>query len=90
MTTGQTDSRAITLDEAIGWIAEMFEEPRGNVHESTPRTDVPAWDSLGQLVLMAALDQRFSIRLTQEELTSLSSVQDILTILRKHGRLIDR
>ena len=78
----------MTVNEALGWIAEMFEEPKANIVSSTRRNEIPAWDSLGQLILMSALDQQFGIRLTQDELSSLASVQDILNILDKHQRLL--
>ena len=88
MTSGQADSRReLSLGEALEWIAELFEEPKDRIQANTARGDVPAWDSLGQLVLMSALDQRFGIRLTQDELASLRSIRDILTILGSHGRL---
>ena len=76
---------ALTLDQALAWIAEIFEEPV--MTRTTLRRDIPAWDSLGQLILMSVLDQRFGIRLTPAELSSLSSVQDILNILTTHHRL---
>jgi acyl carrier protein len=88
MTTGQSGlNGAVTMDAALAWVAEMFEERRENVEEGTPRDGIPGWDSLGQLVLMSALDERFGIRLTQSELSNLQSVQDILDILRKNGHL---
>lgn len=88
MTIGQGDSLGgLSLGEALEWLAELFEEPKGRIQGDTPRADVAAWDSLGQLVLMSALDQRFGIRLTQEELASLRSIRDILNILGNHGRL---
>jgi acyl carrier protein len=87
VTTPSTPGAALRVDEALSWIAEMFEEPPANVRADTHREHLPAWDSLGQLVLMSALDQRFGIRLTQEELAALASVQDILNILARYGRL---
>jgi acyl carrier protein len=88
VTIGQGDSLgALSHGDALDWIAELFEEPKGRIQPTTPRGDVAAWDSLGQLVLMSALDQRFGIRLTQDELASLRSIQDILEILGTHGRL---
>jgi acyl carrier protein len=80
-------SETMTLDEALGWIAEMFEEPKSNITRQTSRSAIAAWDSLGQLILMSALDQRYGIRLSPTELSSLSSVQDILDILSKNQRL---
>jgi acyl carrier protein len=82
-----TSDGNVTLDEALAWIAEMFEEPVDRVERDTPRSDIEAWDSLGQLLLMSALDQRFGIRLTQEELSSLGSVADILHVLQRHNRI---
>ena len=89
MTTTSTPSNSLTLTDALSWIAEMFEEPRANISPATARTDIPAWDSLGQLILMSGLDQRFGIRLTQDELTGLGSVKDILDVLARHQRLIE-
>jgi len=80
-------SAAMTLEQALAWVAETFEEPRPNIQQNTRRADIAAWDSLGQLILMSALDQQFGIRLNQAELASLSSVQDILNILSKNQRL---
>jgi acyl carrier protein len=79
----------MTHAEALDWIAEMFEEPKGRIRSDTPRRDIPAWDSLGQLILMSALDQQFGIRLGQSELGGLASVQDILDILARHEQLQD-
>jgi acyl carrier protein len=77
----------MTLAAALDWIGEMFEEPKGHITASTARSDIAAWDSLGQLLLMSGLDQQFGIRLTQAELSSLTSVQDILDILTRHQRV---
>jgi acyl carrier protein len=51
------------------------------------RADLPAWDSLGQLVLMAGLDERFGVRVTPSELATVKAVGDILDILRRNGVL---
>jgi acyl carrier protein len=77
----------MTHSEALDWIAEMFEEPKDRLRSETPRSEIPSWDSLGQLILMSALDQQFGIRLEQSELASLASVQDILDILTRHDCL---
>lgn len=77
----------MTLDQALVFVADLFELPVATLSPDMLRSDLPAWDSLGQLVLMSALDQQFGIRLTQQELSSLDSVNAILNILRRHGRL---
>ena len=84
--TGQPAS-PFSSESAVAWVAEMFEEPPGTLQADTPRTAIPGWDSLGQLVLMSKLDERFGIRLTENELSRLQSVDDILEVLRQHGHL---
>ena len=78
----------MTVDEAIRWIAELFEEPNGNLRLETPRSEIVAWDSLGVLTLMARLDEDFDILLTEEQLQNLRSVQDVIAAMRDHGAIV--
>jgi acyl carrier protein len=82
-TTGQQ----MQIDEALNWIAEVFEERPGRITAETLRNDIPGWDSLGTLSLIAALDERFDIHLSEENIEGMKSVSDLLDILRSHGAL---
>jgi len=73
--------------EALDWISETFEEPRGRLGLATMREQIPGWDSLGTLSLIAALDERFDIHLSEQDIEALKSVRDILEILRRHDAL---
>ena len=77
----------MTTNEAIEWIAELFEEPVENTTHETLRDEIPAWDSLGILTLMARMDEDFEILLEEEEVQELRSINDILEALRRHGKL---
>ena len=57
----------MTLAEALSWVSEIVNEPPVRVRPDTKRIDLAGWDSLGQLLLMSALDQQFGIKLTQDE-----------------------
>jgi acyl carrier protein len=85
----KTDEK-LTVEQALVWLADVLNEPSATVRADTLRTDLPRWDSLGQLVLMSALDDRFGLKLTREELASLRSVRSILDVLDKHGWLVPR
>ena len=74
-------------DEALAWIAEIFEEPPGSLQPETTRDDIPTWDSMGVLALMAGMDEKFGILLTDDDIRSMSTVDDILAVLRKHGKI---
>ena len=87
---GQKESvDAMSVEEALAWIAGIFEAPQSSIRAATARADIPAWDSLGHLILLSALDKRYGIRLDRTELACVSSVQQILNILASHGRLLD-
>ncbi len=75
--------------EALKWIANTFEESPDRLTAETSRDSIPAWDSLGVLTLMAGLDQEFGLLLSDTELRPMKSVQDILDVLQKNGKLSD-
>ena len=77
----------MTRDEALAWVAGMFEEPPENVRPETPRDEIFGWDSLGVLTLMAELDEKFDIRVGEQEMSGMTAVQDILDVLQKNGKL---
>jgi acyl carrier protein len=77
----------MTVDNALIWIANLFEEPVENIAVETKREGIPAWDSLGVLSLIAALDEEFDIRLSEREIQEMKAVEDILQLFRSSGLL---
>jgi acyl carrier protein len=77
----------MTEQEALKWIAELFEEPVENIRPETKQDEVEGWDSLGVLSLMAGLDEEFDILMSEEEMQNLHTVADILDVLKKNGCL---
>lgn len=73
--------------EALEWIAGVFEEPKGRVTADTERSDILGWDSLGTLTLIAALDEQFDVHLAQADIDSMKGVRDVLDLLRRNGKL---
>jgi acyl carrier protein len=43
--------------------------------------DIEHWDSLGNLNLLLAVEERFSIRFTIEEMTNIKSISQLITFL---------
>ncbi len=77
----------MSQQETLAWIAQLFEVPTDKVTSETDRIDIPAWDSLGVLVLMAGLDTDFGVILSDDEVSSMNKVNDILEILRARGKV---
>jgi acyl carrier protein len=77
----------MTTDEALKWVAGLFEESPDNLKPETPRDSIIAWDSLGVLTLMAAMDEKFGILLSESDMRAMTKVDDIFAVLRQHGKL---
>ena len=77
----------MTYEEAILWIAEIFEEEPEDSLGSKTRKEIEAWDSLGMLTLISGLFEDFDITLSDDEVNQLETVKDILDILKKHTKL---
>lgn len=73
--------------EAIAWIAKVFEVSPEQLTPDTHRDEIPAWDSLGVLTLMAALDGDLGIVLTDEDIQNIKTVGDLLAAMQQHGKL---
>lgn len=79
----------MNAQDALNWIAAVFEEPAGRLSASTARASIAGWDSLGTLSLIAALDEKFDIHIDEQEIEAMASVEDIFTVLRRHGALAE-
>ncbi len=77
----------MTQQEAVEWIAKLFEVPPDRLTPDTLRDDIPAWDSLGVLTLMASLDSDHGIVLTDDDVQAIKRVGDILDVMRRNGKL---
>ena len=56
-----------------------------NVDETCSQGTCPEWDSMGQLNLVAELDDTFDISIEPEEIGSMKSFDDIVRILKEKG-----
>ena len=77
----------MTQQEAVEWIAKLFEVSPDRLTPDTLRDDIPAWDSLGVLTLMASLDSDHGIVLTDDDVQAIKRVGDILDVMRRNGKL---
>lgn len=68
-------------------LGECFGCDEGVLKVDTARDAVPGWDSMGALMLIAELDERFGLELTAERSRAMRNVADVLEFLRAHGVL---
>lgn len=79
----------ISTAEALAMFSECFMEPAENLNPAVLRDSIPGWDSMGALMLIAELDERFGLELSAEESRTLQSIGDALAFLKRHGVLND-
>jgi acyl carrier protein len=72
-------------DEFLAWCGNLFNEPPETLTMETPREEIPGWDSMGTLLLMADLDEIHGIQLSEAELEELKTLQDIRNLIEARG-----
>ena len=72
----------LNREQAMQMIADALNEPVGNIDSETQRASIVGWDSMGALMLIAELDDRFGIELSADDSRKMSSIGDILAFLR--------
>lgn len=62
-------------------IAEVLEIPVDQIDDSSTMENIDSWDSLRHMELVLAIEQRFKVEFTAEELLELSGVKEIKQML---------
>ncbi|WP_340266347.1 acyl carrier protein [Sphingobium mellinum] len=75
----------ISLADVAALFAEVFQIPAETVNSATSADDVPGWDSMGHLVLVQTIEERFKIMLEMNEMFEIVDVGSALTVLQRHG-----
>lgn len=79
----------ITRDDALRMLEEAFAADPNSLTADSAREDLPGWDSMGALMLIAELDSRFGLILTPEESKTMAYARDVLKLLDARGCLSD-
>ena len=66
-------------------LAATFKVPTARITATLSDEDLAAWDSLGQVNLMMALEQTFDLYIEVEDFDKLTSVPAIIDYLNRQG-----
>ena len=66
-------------------VAMIFKVPVELVDDATTPDGLPAWDSLGQMELVTALEREFSTAFSLEDIMLMNSVGEIRSILENRN-----
>ena len=66
-------------------VAKVFAIPEETVSDSLALRDIPSWDSMSHMMLIAKLEEDFSIELSGDEIADFRSVGDVREALKRRG-----
>jgi acyl carrier protein len=72
---------------AIDMLAEAFDEPAESLQPERLRDTIPGWDSMGALLLIAEIEERFGVELSADESRTMTRIGDVLEFLQRHELL---
>jgi acyl carrier protein len=82
----QRQSITSKVDERLRWaVAQTFGLPVDEITDATSQATVAAWDSIGQLDLVIALEAEFGVSFTPEEILVMDGVAAIRSLLAQRG-----
>ena len=67
-----------TIEKIINIVASTGEVEASEVNGDSTVGDFPAWDSLGHLAILTAVEEEFDISFEPEEMMELEDVNDIV------------
>ncbi len=73
------------MDDLYKIIAEIFKIKPGNINDNLGPNDIEAWDSLGQLRLISALETHYRVTFDIAEIFEIFTIGDIKRLLAKKG-----
>jgi acyl carrier protein len=80
-----TVMRQIDINEVIDVIAHVLNIERNGLHEDSSSEEIEGWDSLRQLQICMALDERFGVEIGLENIPRLDTVRKFYNYLSSHS-----
>jgi acyl carrier protein len=80
----------MNTQESISWLANLFNVDEKDIRVDLPRESLDYWDSMGMLLLMGELDELFDFTLSEDQLNNISTINDLLDILKEKKFIVDK
>ena len=74
-------------DIVIKIIADSLDVDFKKIDEDTAIGDFPAWDSMGQLLIISSLEKEFDIKFDPESIIELEDVADMIEAIEENSNV---
>ena len=71
------------IDKLIELISEIIDLPIDEIDENTGPESTPEWDSLAHLCIIAALEEKYNIKLDMNQIALIKNIIDIENLIKK-------
>lgn len=72
----------MTATEKLAKLEEVFDLEAGALKEDMELDSIDSWDSMTKLSLIVLFDDEFGVKLSGEQLDSVSTVADIVNLMK--------
>lgn len=66
-------------------VASVINVPAAELTPQSGAENLPAWDSLAHIGIIAAVEETYHVQLTMPEILAIKTVSDLHNTLEKHG-----
>lgn len=73
----------VTIDDLIPVFRDVLENDKLVILEATTADDIEEWDSLNHIYLVVAIEKKFGVKFTTQEIQGWKCVGDILIDMSK-------
>ena len=71
------------IDELIELIAEIIDVPKEEIDEKTGPESKPEWDSLAHLCIVAAVEEKYKIKIEMNQIILIRNIKDLANLINK-------
>ncbi len=72
-------------EKVLNVVSNIIGVPVETLSEKSSRETASYWDSLKHMNLILSLEEEFSVSLSDEEIMKISSIKDIIKLLKEKG-----
>ena len=71
------------IDELIELISEIIDLSIDEIDENTGPESTPEWDSLAHLSIIAAVEEKYKIKIEMNDIILVSNINDLANLINK-------
>ena len=72
------------IDELIELVSEIVDLPINQIDELSGPMSLPEWDSLAHLCIVAAIEDKYKVKLEMNQIVNIKNIKDIESFIKEN------